>query len=125
MTMANLGQSGIILPVAARTALATGKTITNRGGGTELLVFIDIALDPAAAAVTFLIDGLDVASGNWYNILTSAALAATGKTILRVSTRLTASANLIAKDIVPHEFRGRTTVADADSMTYSMGYSLA
>ncbi len=119
-----MGQSGIILPSAARTAATVGKTITNKGSGSELLIFIDVTDDPALAAVTFLVDGLDPASGDWYNILTSAALAAVAKTILRVSTRLTASSNLIAKDIVPNELRARTTVADTDEMTYSVGYSL-
>ena len=123
-------QSGVLLASAARTATATSPTITNGGdlklgGGTQLEVFIDITVDPAAAAVTFLIEGLDPASGDWHTILASAALAAVAKTVLRVSPDLTASANLIAKDIVPHTFRVRTTTADTDSMTYSVGYSLS
>jgi hypothetical protein len=120
-----MGQSGVIIPsVADRTAATVGTTITNKTGGSELLVFVDITVDDESAAVTFLVDGLDPASGKWYNILTSAALAAVASTVLRVSTHLTASANLIAKDIVPNEFRVRTTVADTDEMTYSVGYSL-
>jgi hypothetical protein len=119
-------QSGVIIPSAAdRTVATVGATITNRGAGSELLVFVDITVDDESAAVTFLIDGLDPASGDWYNILTSAALADVAKTILRVSTHLTASANLIAKDIVPHTFRVRTTHNDTDEMTYSVGYSLS
>ena len=117
-------QSGILIPSAARTAIFTGPTITNMHHGTQLIVFIDISLDPASAVVTFLLDGLDPQSDSWYNILTSAGLAALAKTNLRVSPHITASANLIAKDIVPHAFRMRTTVADTDSMTYGVGYSL-
>ncbi len=124
MTLANLGQSGILIPSAARTAAFTGPTILNRGGGRHLICFIDVTVDPASAAVTFLLDGLDPASGDFYNIITSAALAAVAKTVLRVSLDLTASANLIVKDIVPHGFRMRTTAADGDSLTYSVGYSL-
>jgi len=118
-----MGQSGVVLTSAIRTAAATGPTITNKGGS-DLIVFAEATLDAASAAVTILIDGLDPATGNWYNILTSAVLNAVGTRVLRVSPHLTASANLIAKDIVPHTFRVRTTAADADAMTYSIGYSL-
>ena len=116
-------QQGVALASEARTAAATGPTITNRGGS-DLLVFMESTVDPSTAAVTVLIDGMDPATGNWYNILTSAVWNDVSTRILRVSPHLTASANLIAKDIVPGTFRIRTTVADAESFTYSIGYSL-
>ena len=118
-----MSQQGVSHKLEARTAAEIGPTITNLGGS-DLLVFIEATVDPAAAAVTVLIDGLDPATGNWYNILTSAVVNAVEKRILRVSPHLAASANLIANDIVPGTFRIRTTVADTDSMTYSIGYAL-
>jgi len=119
-----MAQQGVSHESAARTAAEIGPTITNLYGGQNLLVFIETTLDEASAAVTVLIDGLDPASGAWYNILTSAVVNAVGTRILRVSPHLTASANLIVKDIVPRTFRVRTTVADTDELTYSIGYSL-
>ena len=120
-----MAQQGVSHASAARTALEVGPTITNLYNGQNLVVVMDATVDAASAAVTVLIDGLDPASGKWYNILTSAALAAVATTVLRVSPHLTASANLIAKDIVPRTIRIRTTVADTDAMTYSIGYSLS
>lgn len=108
-----------ILPSAARTTAPTISTFqVGRVGG--LIVVIDVTVDPASASLVFDIEGVDAFSGKFFNILTSAAIAATGTTVLRVSPHLTAAANLIAKDVVPPAFRMVATPADTDSMTYSI-----
>ncbi len=114
-----------ILASAPRTGSPTVPTFTvprlgefSAGG---LIVVIDCTVDPANASVVFDIIGVDEVSGKTFILLTSAAIVATGTTILRVSPHLTAAANVIAKDIVPPSLSVIATHADTDSITYSVG----
>jgi len=112
-----------LLASAARTALVnTADQKNRRWRGVK--VVIDITVDPAAAAVTFTLQGKDPTSGKYYTILASAALAAVATTVLTVYPGLVAAANLTANDVLPHEWRLAVTVADTDSMTYSVGATL-
>lgn len=124
MSREDRGQGGILLASAARTASVNSPAVTNVCGGQNLEVIINCSADPASASVVFTIQGFDAGSQTWFDILASAAVNATGQRILRVSPHLTASANLIAKDIVPRIFRVEAVAADSDSLTYSVAYSL-
>ncbi len=106
------------LPSAAYTASSTVDV--NVEGAQGLVIVIDVTVDPALASVVFNIDGLDVLTGNTWTLLDSAAIAATGTTVLRISPHLTASANTIAKDIIPPRVRINPVHADGDSITYSV-----
>ena len=108
-----------ILDSAARTATPTVDDFIIKAG-TGLIVVIDVTVDPASASVVFIIKGKDVVSGKTFDLLTSAAIAATGTTVLRVHPVLTAAANLIAKTIVPPMITMTATHADTDSITYSV-----
>ena len=103
---------------AARTATSTVDVIVENAHG--LVIVIDVTVDPASASIVFNIDGLDELSGNTWTLLDSAAIAATGTTVLRISPHLTASANTIGKDIIPPVIRVNPVHADSDSMTYSV-----
>ncbi len=103
---------------AARTATSTVDVIVENAQG--LIIVIDVTLDAAAASVVFNIDGLDVLTGNTWTLLDSAAITAVGTTVLRISPHLTASANTIAKDIIPPVIRVNPVHADGDAMTYSV-----
>ena len=97
-------------PVAALTgtaaaAGANGSDQTNRRGH-GLLVVVDItALTGTAPTLTVTIQGKDTASGKYFTILASAALAAVATTVLRVYPGLTAAANLVASDVLPYTWR--------------------
>ena len=116
-----MAQEAAIFKSAARTATHNGLDIAKNPIYDGLIVIIDATVDPAAASVVFTIQGKDPASGKYYTILASAAIAAVGTTILRVDKNLTAAANTIAKDVMPATFRIIATHADTDSITYSVG----
>lgn len=110
-----------ILPSAARTTLqATGDMDT--GGSQFLNVVVDITAY-TSGNITVTIQGKDTASGKYYTLLTSAALGAAATTRLKVGPTITAAANTIAQDYLPAFVRISVAVADATSITYSIGCS--
>ena len=112
----------VLLASAARTASAESLDYTNfeaRG----VKVVIDVTADPASASVVFKIEGKDPASGKYYTLLASAAVAATGTTVLTVYPGIAATTNVAASDVLPKTWRVTATHADADSITYSVGAS--
>ena len=96
------------------------------GFGNGCLVFINItALSGTSPTLTVTIQGKDRVSGQYYNILSSVALASTGFTVLRVKPGLTASANVTANDMIPPDFRiitaiGGTTPAVSATIAVSV-----
>jgi len=117
-------QSGTLYASAARTVLQTGSTIVNAVGAVALHVYIDWTAETDTATLTFTVQGRTSPAAPWYTLLASAALTSVGDVHLRIDPRLTASANLIAKDAVPAEFRVNVAVGDADSTTYQVDYGL-
>jgi len=108
-----------LLASAARTATANTE-VTNTEGYKGAIVVIDVTVDPASASITPHIEGKDDLSDKWYTILSGAAIAATGTTVLRVFPGATAAANTVANDQLPATWRFRMAVADTDSITYSV-----
>lgn len=112
-----------VLASAARVASVNSADIVNYNAKGLHLV-IDVTAIAATPSITVTIQGRDALSGQYYTILTSAAIVAVGTTVLRVYPALVAAANLIANDILPRTWRVSVTAADADSITYSVGASL-
>lgn len=107
-----------LLASAARTATtATADQSNNDYRGVH--VIIDVTADPASASVVATIQGKDELSGTYYTILTSAAIAAVGTTVLRVFPGATAATNVTANDVLPSTWRVNFAHADSDSITYS------
>jgi hypothetical protein len=109
-----------VLASAARTATPTVDTFHISGETQGLIVVIDVTAAVASPSVVFTIQGVDPVSAKTWDILASAAVTGTGTTVLRVHPEITASANLIAKDVVPAYFTVTAVHADADSITYSV-----
>jgi len=115
------GAALTVLTSTARIATPSVDTFRLvRGDAEGLILIIDVTADPALASVVFTIKGVDPLSSKTWTILASAAIAATGTTILRVHPSLTAVADLIAKDLVPNQWTVTAVHADADSITYSV-----
>lgn len=77
-----------------------------------ILVFVNItAITGTTPTLTVTLKGIDPASGTAYTILASAALNATGLTVLKVYPGLTASANVVASDVVPTTCRIDSAIA--------------
>ena len=107
-----------IFSSAARTATSSATIACESGEG---LFFIDCTDLTATGSVTFTIYGVSP-SGAVYTILASAAIVATGLTVLRVSPQLTAAANTIAKDLLPAALKITATHANGVAVTYSMSF---
>ena len=84
-------------------------------------VIINVTAVTSTPSVVPTIDGFDPLSATWYNILTGAAITATGRTVLRVHPEIPAAANLTAQDFLPEKYRVVMTHGDADSITYTVG----
>ncbi len=110
-----------IFASAARTATPTPFT-ANDGGHPRVggQFTINVTAIGAAPSVVFNIEGLDPVSGVYYPILTSAAITATGTTVLRVYPGAANTANLSVSDYIPPQWRVRPVHGNSDSITYSM-----
>lgn len=102
-------QETTVITHAAAAAGVTG-TDCNSANSNGLLLFINItAITGGSPTLQVTIQGRGPA-GAYYNILASAALTATGLTVLRVYPGLTAAANLTANDILPAGYRVVTVI---------------
>ena len=113
--------SGTLLASAARTATVNSANITNynhRG----VHIIINVTAITATPSVVPTIQGYDPLSTTYYTLLTGVAITATGYTILKIYPGIGAVANAAANDILPNTWRISMAHADADSITYSVGY---
>lgn len=102
--------STLLTHTAASTGSASGDVeldgMTVRG----LLVYVNIsAITGTSPTLTVTLQGKSP-QGTYYTVLASAALTATGLTVLRVYPGLTAAANLTANDVAPQAFRISTAI---------------
>lgn len=95
------------------TAAAAGVNGADRPNvscrGIKLAINIS-AITGTTPTLTVTLQGKDTVSGNYYTILASAALNGTGETILTVYPGLTASANVVANDVLPTTWRVITAI---------------
>lgn len=88
-------------------------------------VVLDVTINAGtAASIVLKIQGFDVASGKYYDLLASAAVTAVGTTIYKVFPSAPVTTNVSANDILPYKWRVLVTHADANPITYSVGASL-
>jgi len=108
---------------AARTATTTFTVDDNNLSNGKFIV--SITAGAGAPTVTISIDGYDPTSKTWYNILTSAALAANAVTTYSIGDKTPAAANVSAEDFLPEKFRVVATKSDGTAITYSIGVNLS
>lgn len=90
-------------------------------GWRGLKVVIDITANAGGlGSATVTIQGKDKASGKYYTILQSAALAAVATTVLTVFPGAAVAANLSANDQLPEVFR-IIAAGNANPITYTVG----
>lgn len=104
---------------AARTATENSADLSNPYARGAVLV-IDVTAVTATPSVVFTVKGKSALGSDYYTILASAAITATGQTVLRIYPGLTASANVTASDVLPATWRVEAVHADSDSITYSV-----
>lgn len=111
-------QSQTLLASAARTTAQTSADFSAEEVLCSDFVF-DVTLDPGTASITPSIQCKDEVTGVYYTILTGAAIAAVGTTVMRIGPQIVAAANVAANAMLTKKFRVSVAVADAESMTYS------
>jgi len=99
------GSLGLAL-VGQTTSVNSPDQVNAYGRGIK--VFINISSITAGSAVV-TIQGKDP-SGNYYTVLASASLTATGETVLTVYPGTTAAANSVANDVLPRQWRVSVSV---------------
>jgi hypothetical protein len=112
-------QEATVFASAARTASSDSADQTNYYWRGVVLV-IDVTAITASPSVVFTVQGKSTLGSDYYTILVSAAITATGQTVLRIYPGLTAAANLVASDVLPYKWRVSAAHGDADSITFSV-----
>jgi hypothetical protein len=110
-------QSGIIIP-AGTAATETVDVFTDVSFEAQLVLVVKITAI-ATDTLTVQING-KTADGETYPILTSAALAVTGTTVLRVGIGFTAVTNLTANDMLPSDMQVVCTVGGSGTIAYGV-----
>lgn len=118
-----LNVEGTALASAARTATTNSPDLANNFGKT-ILVIVNVTAITGEPSITIKVQGKDPASGAFYDLLSSASITAIGTYVLQVGAGLPETANQSANKPLPKTFRISVTHANADSITYSVGYSL-
>lgn len=119
----NLDTGTVVTLTAAGAGTTNSADIVGIGSGLHLV--IDITVAGGTPTLTVTIQGKDTASGKYYTILQSAALAAVATTVLRVYPALTAAANLVANDILPRTWRVTALVGGVTpAVTATIGASM-
>ena len=115
-----------VLTLTAATANANGSDFESRDckGG---FFFVNVtAVSGTNPTTTITVEGKDVASGTYYTIGATAALAGVTTGPLRIYPGLTAAANTVISDCLPATFRVRFTVGGTatPTITATVGCSL-
>lgn len=107
-----------LFPSLARTTHAASNEI-NVNGAEALRVDVDITAF-TGTSITFTVQGYDTGSATWVTLLASAALSATGHTVLMVGISVPTTANISAAVLPPKRVRVLPS-GTITSVTYSVG----
>lgn len=108
-----------ILPSEARVAGATSDDIPNpKWRGAHFV--IEVTETTGSPSVTFEVQARNTTSGNYYRMLISDPIVATGTHILKIYPGIPPSPNRVSSDVLPSVFRVVTTHDNGDSITYSV-----
>lgn len=117
----NNTDQGALVTLTAAGANTVFSPMQNNVGCSGLLLVIDITAISASTLI-ITIQGFDVASGKFYTLLASAALAAVGTTVLTVYPGQPTTANISANTPLPKNWRISATTSGT-SCTATIGAS--
>ena len=112
-TLAGADQAEMTSSAAGLTVVASAPTISTSVVGE--------AVTSVIAKIQGLVPGT---ADTWYDILTSAAITATGQTVLRVYPGLTPVTNLTVSDLLPPIWRVQVAGGLTDAATYAVSAGL-
>jgi hypothetical protein len=116
----NVDLGAVLTLAAATTAQNSADLVNYNGRGLQLGITIT-ALTGTSCSVA--IQGKDVATGTYYTLLASAALSATGFTLLTLYPGAPATANASSPQVLPRTFRVLVTPTSA-TVTATIGASV-
>lgn len=105
---------------SAQTIDSANMTNYNHRGAQ---IGVNITQISASTTVQFAIQGLDVASGQWYTLLTSATFSTVGFTLLTVYPGATVTSNVSVSTPLPRTWRVVATISGAGTVTATVGVS--
>lgn len=105
---------------AERTATVNSNPVPVPWGTAAVKIRINTSAVTDTPSVVFKVQG-ETPAGAWEDLLTSAAVTATGNRVLQVGRGLTASDNLVAVAPIPPRVRLRAEHGDTDKISYSAG----
>lgn len=112
-----------LLASAARTTTQTSADLVNYNGLSTLAVTLDVT-SAGTGSITLAINRKDAASGKYVQMLAGAAVTTNSTNVYKIGPTIAAVANSIAQDYMPRTFQIVVTANNANSMTYSVGYTL-
>lgn len=112
-----------VLTSSARTATTSSSDQINYNARGVYLVF-DVAAVSGSPSLTLAVQVKDPASNKYIDILASAAVTSVSTTIFKLYPGITAAANIAASEALMRTWRVQVRHGTADSVTYSVGYSL-
>ena len=112
-----------IFPAAVQTATTLNSNDQQNASWKGLHLVINVSAF-TSGTYTVNIQGKD-AFGNYYTILSSAALAATGVVVLKIYPAETVAANLSVSDFLPAVWRVQLVGATTPNMTISVDANLS
>lgn len=125
--MSTLAQNANKTILALAAAAAGGNTANlDNAFWTGVQLGINItAITGTTPTLTVIIEGQDDASGIWYSLLSSAALSATGFTLLTLFPAVATVANVSVPQVLPKTWRVRYAIAGTTpAVTATIGASL-
>ena len=117
--MATRNRALNLLASDERTATTQTGDMANREHR-GVRVHIDVTDAEDTPSVVFKVQGKDHFTGDYYDLLASAAVTATGDTYLLVYPGVAAAANAAVSQALPPYWRVLATHADADPITYQV-----
>ena len=125
MALSSEAPTGTLLASAARTATCYSEKQTNDKGYKGIWIYFDATVEVATAQVTPSIEALNPATKEWEAWLSATAITAVGETswvIYPDGPGSVISPTDEDRAPIPYTWRLKMTHADADSLTYSVGY---
>lgn len=110
-----------LLASAARTTTQTSADLVNYNGR-GIIVTLDMTV-VGTGSVTLAINGKDTASGKYFLLLSGVAVVTNITSVYTIYPGIAAVANVSANGVLPRTFQIVVTANNANSATYSVGYS--
>jgi hypothetical protein len=114
-----------VVSLAGAGAGTTNSSDQVNYSGRGAVVVVDMTADGGSPSVVVTIQGKDVASGEYYTLLASAAITTTSVVVLQIYPDIAAAANLAAARPLPRTWRVSVAVAGTSPLvTLTVGASM-